>query len=301
MDFENIAAEVINDQLTIIMVPLFALAILLEVWVSWKRQQSLYLGKDTLTSIAMLVTSSLVDALPKLAAFAAFTVLHTLSPFQDIIGRQWWAWLLLLLLDDVTYYWFHRANHEVRLFWAGHISHHSSEYMNFGTALRQGVGERTHKYFFWAWLALLGFDATMIFTMMALSLFYQFWIHTELVRHLPKPFEAIFNTPSHHRVHHGSNIQYLDRNHAGILIIWDKLFGTFSPESEKDRVVYGLTTNINRFNPLFVAGHEYVNIWRDIKRADKMSDKLKYLFLAPGWSHDGDDKRANTLRNSLNS
>jgi sterol desaturase/sphingolipid hydroxylase (fatty acid hydroxylase superfamily) len=206
---------------------------------------------------------------------------------------------MLFFLDDFTYYWFHRLNHEVRLFWAGHVPHHSSVKLNLGTALRQGVGERLHKFFFWMWLPLLGFDPLMMFTIISINLFYQFWVHTEMVGKLPQLIELIFNTPSHHRVHHASNIRYLDRNHAGVLIIWDRIFGTFSEEKNFEPCQYGLTENIKTYNPLKVATHEYAAIWRDVKRAQKWSDKLKYIFFAPGWSHDGEDKRAKTLRRKV--
>jgi len=246
----------------------------------------------------MLVASSIVDFAPKVLAFGGFVILHELSPLKDVIGRQWWAWVILFFLDDFTYYWFHRANHQVRLLWAGHVSHHSSQYLNLGTALRQGVGERLHKYLFWLWLPLLGFDAVMIFTIIGINLFYQFWVHTELVKRLPSFIEAVFNTPSHHRVHHASNIRYLDCNHAGVLIIWDKMFGTFSPESPDENVVYGLTTNIDTYNPFKVALGEYAALWRDVGSAKTLADKLRYILLAPGWSHQGPDKRAASLRRS---
>ena len=203
-----------------------------------------------------------------------------------------WAFFL----DDFLYYWFHRANHEVRLFWAGHVPHHSSVKLNFGTALRQGVGERIHKYFFWLPLPLLGFDPVMIFTIIALNLIYQFWVHTELVTRLPGFFEAIFNTPSHHRVHHASNVRYLDRNHAGVLIIWDKLFGTFAEETRDEPPVYGLTTDIDTYNPVKVAAGEYALLFQAVRRADSWWDKFRYILLAPGWSHDGEDRRSDTLR-----
>ena len=244
----------------------------------------------------MMVLAALVELLPRLLAVALMVQLHDISPLRDIVGRQWWAWLLLFLLDDFTYYWFHRANHEIRLFWAGHVNHHSSQFMNFGTALRQGVGERVHKYVFWLWLPLLGFDPAMIITMISISLFYQFWIHTKAVGKLHPWIEAVFNTPSHHRVHHGSNVSYLDCNHGGILIIWDRLFGTFSPELDTEPVAYGLTTNLGTDNPLVVLSHEYRAIARDLGRAGNYRDRLRYLFLAPGWSHDGPDKRARVLR-----
>jgi sterol desaturase/sphingolipid hydroxylase (fatty acid hydroxylase superfamily) len=171
--------------------------------------------------------------------------------------------------------------------------------MNFATALRQGVMERVHKYAFWLPLPLLGFDPLMVFTMMSLSLFYQFWLHTELIKRLPNWYEAAFNTPSHHRVHHASNIRYLDCNHGGTLIIWDKLFGTFSAEVDGDPVVYGLTTNLTRHDPLHVATHEYASLLADVRRAATWRDRLGYFFKAPGWSHDGVDKRAKVLRAAM--
>ena len=162
--------------------------------------------------------------------------------------------------------------------------------------LRQGVGERVYKYVFWLWLPLVGFDAAMVLLMIGLNLSYQFWVHTEAVRRLPGWYEAIFNTPSHHRVHHGSNARYLDRNHAGVLIVWDKLFGTFSAELDEDPVVYGLTKNLATRNPWRVLSHGYTELWRDVWRADRWADRLRYVCMPPGWSHDGPDLRARTLR-----
>lgn len=293
-------AEAINqlqhDKLLIFAVPIFLMASTAEFFLAKDKYPNLYQKKDFWVSLSMGVFSAIVEILPKALAFMAFYYLHELSPFKAIVQRQWWAWLILFVADDFTYYWFHRLNHEVRLFWAGHVPHHSSIHYNLGTALRQGVGERVHKLFFWLWIPLLGFDPLMIFVMISVNLFYQFWVHTELVDKLPKWYEAVFNTPSHHRVHHASNIRYLDRNHAGALIIWDRFFGTFSAELDTEKPVYGLTENINTFRPDKVAAHEYRAIWKDINKTKSFSDKLKYIFWAPGWSHDGDDKRAKTLR-----
>ena len=135
--------------------------------------------------------------------------------------------------------------------------------------------------------------------MQTVSLVYQFFQHTELVRKLPRPIEFIFNTPSHHRVHHGSNIKYLDQNHAGILIIWDRIFGTFQEEDDNEPVKYGITDNIDTYNPLKIASHEVIHLYQDVKRAKGINNKLKYLFMPPGWSHDGKDLRAKTLRKNL--
>lgn len=286
-----------QDKLLYFALPIFFVGMLIEYRIAKEK----YHGKDTGVSLLMMVFSAIVEFIPKISAFIAFFYLHEISPLKNIVQRQWWAWVLLLFADDFAYYWFHRLNHEVRLFWAGHVPHHSSVYMNLGTALRQGVGERIHKFFFWMLIPLLGFDPLMMFTMMGISLIYQFFVHTELVDKLPKPIELIFNTPSHHRVHHASNIRYLDCNHAGILIIWDRMFGTFSEElKEVEKPVYGLTVNIETFNPVKVATHEYTAIWNDVKRADTWSDKLNYIFNSPGWTHDGEDKRAKTLRKKMN-
>lgn len=288
--------DFLQDDLSLFALPLYLAAVLVEAWHAQRHQLGRYRLGDTLASFSMLAASAIVELLPRLLALAAFVYLHEVSPLRDVIGRQWWAWLLLFVLDDFSYYWFHRANHEVRLLWAGHVNHHSSQYLNFGTALRQGVGERVHKFLFWMWLPLLGFDPAMIVTVISLNLFYQFWIHTRAVGKLHPWIEAVFNTPSHHRVHHGSNVRYLDRNHGGVLIIWDRLFGTFADERDDEPVVYGLTTNIDSDNPWTVLSHEYRAIWRDLRRANHWGDRLRILFLAPGWSADGPDKRASVLR-----
>lgn len=291
--------NLLGDQLAALALPLYLLAMVVEALVALQQQRYQYQWRDTFASLSMLVTTGVIEILPKALALSAFVVLHEISPLRDVIERQWWAWVLLFFLDDLTYYGFHRANHEVRLFWAGHVNHHSSEHLNFGTALRQGVGERLHKYLFWLWLPLLGFDALMLVTMMSLSLFYQFWVHTEWVRRLPVLFEVVFNTPSHHRVHHASNVRYLDRNHAGVLIVWDKWFGTFAAERLDEPCVYGLTTNLASYNPVVVLTHEYAALARDMARATTWADRWRYLWKAPGWSHDGEDRRANVLRQRL--
>lgn len=286
-----------QDKLLYFALPIFLISMLVEYQISKEK----YNAKDTGISILMMIFSAIVEFFPKVIAFIIFFYLHELSPLKDIVERQWWIWILLFFADDFAYYWFHRLNHEVRLFWAGHVPHHSSIHMNLGTALRQGVGERIHKFFFWIWIPLLGIDPLMMFVMMSVSLIYQFFVHTELVDKLPKPIEFIFNTPSHHRVHHASNIRYLDCNHAGVLIIWDRIFGTFSEElKDIEHPVYGLTVNIETYNPIKVATHEYSAILKDVKRASKFSDKLNYIFNSPGWTHDGEDKRAKTLRKKMN-
>ena len=296
MNWQAVINDFSNDDLIYWFFPIFLLALALEFFYSREKNLELFEAQDTKASLWMMIYVVFVDLLPKFFFFALIYFLHELSPLKDVVQRQWWAWALLFVLDDFIYYWMHRLNHQVRIFWAGHVSHHSAIRMNYATALRQGVGERIHKYLFWIPLPLLGFDAVMIFVMMSINLFYQFWIHTELVDRLPRPLELILNTPSHHRVHHASNLRYLDCNHAGVFILWDKLFGSFSEEHPSDPPRYGLTENITSYRPLDVATHEYQSIWRDVRRAKRWQDKLKYIFLAPGWSHDGEDKRSKVLR-----
>ena len=184
---------------------------------------------------------------------------------------------------DFIYYWNHRASHESRWLWAMHVVHHSSEHYNLSTALRQSVAESLTVHVPYGLLSLAGVRPALIEQARAINLIYQFWIHTEAIRSIGW-LENVLNTPSHHRVHHGSNRAYLDRNHGSILIVWDRLFGTFEPEGEQ--VVYGLTKNINTFNPLRIATHEWIDIARDIASADNWPDRISYLVRGPGWAYE---------------
>ena len=287
-----------QDDLIILVLPLFLLTVAIESAYSAWRKLEWYQWQDFWGSMGIMLITPLVDLLPKLLAVVAMFAVYEISPLQGTFGRQWWAWVLLFLLDDFIYYCFHRANHEIRFMWAGHVNHHSSQYMNYGTALRQGVGERVYKYFFWLPLPLLGFEPAMVITMMSISLFYQFWIHTRAIGKLHPLIEFIFNTPSHHRVHHASNIRYLDCNHGGTLIIWDRLCGTFSEELEQRP--RGVRTDAQYRNLQPVCGSSRMNT---VANAARMSvaltqwrDKLRYLLLAPGWRHNGPDERARILR-----
>jgi len=289
-------ADFLNDPLLQWMLPIYLIALLLECLYSYQQRKGWYNQRHTTASLSMLLASAIVDVLPKLLAIWLMLQLEALSPLADAIGRQWWAWMALFLLDDFTYYWFHRSNHECRLLWAGHVNHHSARYMNFATALRQGVGERLPKYFYWLPLPLLGFDVAMILAMISINLFYQFWVHTPAIARLPAPIEWFFNTPSHHRVHHASNPRYIDRNHGGVLIIWDRLFGTFQQELDDEAPVFGLTKNLPNESPWTVLTHEYRALARDVRRASGWRDRLFYLSGPPGWSHDGPDQSAKTRR-----
>src|SRR6266481_3581026 len=258
--------------------PGFIALLVLEAVLDAFMRRDLYRFKDTAASLTMGTGSVLLGLLSKSMVFVIFSKVHQFAIFK--IGYQWWAWALLFFADDFSYYWFHRISHECRLFWASHVVHHSSQRYNLGTALRQTWTGNFMTWVFWLWLPLVGFAPVMVLTMQAVSLLYQFWIHTELVRCMG-PLEAVLNTPSHHRVHHGSNQIYLDRNHAGVLIIWDRIFGTFEPEGEK--VVYGLTKNINSYNPFRIAFHEWIDIANDLRRATGWNQKLRCIIGPPGF------------------
>ncbi len=200
------------------------------------------------------------------------------------LGKGPLAWLTAMIGWDFIYYWNHRFMHQIRVMWAIHVVHHSSEHYNLSTALRQPVASAFGVWVPAGWLARLGVRPTLIETSRALNLIYQFWIHTDLVRTLG-PAEEVLNTPSHHRAHHGVNKRYLDRNHGGILIIWDRLFGTFARERADDPVVYGLTKNIDTYNVVTIATHEYRDIVRDVANSTNWKDRLSFVFRGPGWAY----------------
>jgi len=281
------------SNLVLYAIPAFILAMVIEALCVRGRTGIMgYEKRDSAASITMGLLAVIVSGATKLLiSIPLFTVLYE-HRLVDL-GGAWWSWLVLLFAEDLCYYWFHRIHHEVRLLWSCHVNHHSSRYFNLSTALRQPLLTPLTGPIFWAPLPLLGFPPWMVLTAQALSLLYQFWIHTELVSTLG-PLEWFMNTPSHHRVHHGKNLDYLDRNHGGIFIVWDRLFGTFAPE--KDHVVFGLTKDIQTFNPLRIAFHELAAIGRDVARAPSLVAKLGYVLLPPGWSHDGSTLTATQLR-----
>jgi sterol desaturase/sphingolipid hydroxylase (fatty acid hydroxylase superfamily) len=203
------------------------------------------------------------------------------------------------VLDDFAYYWFHRASHECRFWWAAHVNHHSSQHYNLSTAIRQPwTGVLVGTWAPWFPLVLLGFPPEMIFVQSGFSLLYQFWLHTESIRRMPRWFEYLFNTPSHHRVHHAANPRYVDRNYGGTLMVWDRLFGTFAAESDQEPCRYGLIKNIDTYNPIKIAFHEWAAIVRDVRSARSLREVFRYVFGPPGWQPDGRGPTADNLRAS---
>ena len=232
-------------------------------------------GGSAVTSLA----SAVVTVSTLWSAETAGKKLFRLSPLD--LGTGPLAYAVAILGWDFIYYWNHRFDHESRWLWAMHVVHHSSERYNLSTALRQPVAEALTIYVPYGLLSLLGVRPALVQDARAINLIYQFWVHTEVIRSIG-PFERVFNSPAHHRVHHGSNREYLDRNHGSILILWDRLFGTFEPEGQK--VVYGLTTNIDTFNPARIASHEWIAIARDVFRSETWKDRVGYLVRGPGWA-----------------
>lgn len=284
------------DTLILWAMPVFALSMLLELWHSRRRGAAVYEARDAWASIGMGF-GSVVAGLPfKLAFLWLLVTLYEYRLFT--IEMSVLGYLALFLAEDLCYYWSHRINHEVRLFWAAHVSHHSSTRYHFATAVRQSWTQPYLMWIFWLPLPLLGFSPKVILVQQAVSLIYQFFIHTQEVDKLG-PLEWVLNTPSHHRVHHAVNVRYLDKNHGGILIIWDRLFGTFAAEQRNDPPVYGITKNIESYNPLHIAFHEWRALFRDVGRAPSFREKLRYLFAPPGYSHDGSTLTSRQLQSKL--
>ncbi len=294
MDMGAWFEEVVADELIVFGFGVFMVAIAVEAWVAHRRRVHTYNLAEVRTSFGLMLVAAAVEWLPRQLAVFAMILLHDISPLRDVVERQWWAWLLLFLLDDFAFYWWHRLSHQVRILWAGHVNHHSANNLNLATAIRAGVGERLTRMSFWLWIPLLGFDAGMILIVMVISLFYQFWLHSPFFGRLPKVIEFFFNTPSHHRVHHARNPRYLDANHGGVLIIWDRLFGTFVSEAEDDPCRYGLTRPLGDVSLREAVLHEYTALWRDLQQAEDWQTRVRHLFCAPDWPHQG--RRASTKR-----
>lgn len=267
-------------------IPAFVALVLAEMLVARMQDRRRYCPRDTLTSLGLGFGSTIAGILSGGAVFALSMWVWQFRLLD--IGYAWWAFPLAFVLDDLAYYWFHRTAHRVRWFWASHVIHHSSQHYNLSTALRQTwTGFFSLAFLFRLPLFLIGFPPPLVFFVAGVNLVYQFWIHTEAIGRMPRWFEAVMNTPSHHRVHHATNARYLDANYAGVFIIWDKLFGTYVAERNDDRPRYGIVHNLGHFGILRAATHEWVGIARDVWRAPGWRNKLGYMIREPGWSHDG--------------
>ena len=267
----------------VLSIPIFFILIGIELIVERFTHKDLYHLPDAIANLSCGITSQLSGLFLKVFAIGIYQLLFEHAAFFTLDNTKWYYWLMLFLLVDFAYYWAHRMSHEINLFWGGHVVHHQSEDYNLSVALRQSSLQVIWTFAFNLPIALLGFKTIDFALIAALNTLYQFWIHTETIGKMGW-FEYIFNTPSHHRVHHGRNPKYIDKNHAGSLIIWDKMFGTF--QEEEERPTYGITKPINSWNAAFANVSHYVDMGKDLKQISRWSDKIKYLFKKPGWLPD---------------
>ena len=255
-----------------------------------------YEWKDTLASIAMRGGNYVTNVMLAGATYVVFSYLHQYRLFDISMGSAW-AWAALVVLDDFAYYWFHRFSHECRFWWAAHVNHHSSQHYNLSTAIRQSwTGVLAGTWLPWFPLLLIGFPPEMVLLQSGINLLYQFWIHTEAIHRLPRWFEYLFNTPSNHRVHHAANARYVDRNYAGIFMVWDRLFRTHAEELDSEPPRYGLIRNIDTFNPLRIAFHEWMAMIRDVRHSNSLREAFMHMFGPPGWRPDGRGPTAANIR-----
>lgn len=267
--------------------PLYALFIVLEVsYIMVKKRGGDYETRDTAASILMGVGNVIATIL--LGGIGLFILFQLYAMRLFDLAVTPFMLLIVFLFDDLRFYWSHRFSHRIRWFWANHVVHHSSQHYNLSTALRQPwFNAFSGMVFIYTPFVLLGVHPLAIVFVSSINLLYQFFIHTEAIRKLPRWIEFIFSTPSHHRVHHSTNPEYLDTNYGGVLIIWDRLFRTFVEENEQETIRYGIVNNLGTFNPLRISSHEFVAIFKDMVGSGlSLRQRLAYIFAVPGWSHD---------------
>ena len=262
-------------------IPIFFLLIGVELLIVRMRGLPYYRFNDAITNLSCGIGSQVSGIFMKFLTFGVYVIIYNHSPLSGRIPYNYLTIILLFLGVDFFYYWFHRLAHEISIMWGSHVVHHQSEEYNLTVALRQAWVQGAFSWVFYLPLAFVGFDPYMFATIASLQTLYQFWIHTKVIDKMPAWFEYVFNTPSHHRVHHGVNPKYIDKNHAGTLIIWDRVFGTFQLEEEE--VVYGITTQPKSWNPLWLNFEYWIDLFKDTTKVHKPVDAVRMLTLAPGW------------------
>lgn len=272
---------------------------LLEMYFSYVHDRKQYRGRDTFTNVYLMASAFVINVLTKTGTFMLlqYVYLHY-RLFQ--ISNTLIYWIVLILAQDFLYWFLHYTGHYVRFFWAMHVTHHSSEHFNLTTGFRSTVFEPLYRVFFYLPLALMGFNAVDILFAYLVTQIYGNLVHTQVIGKLHPVFEYIFVTPSHHRVHHASNLRYLDKNMGMVLILWDRIFGTFQAEvPEKEDIKYGLTKQPDDIGPVNIIFHEFIALYKDVRNAPTFTDKLKYIFYPPGWSHDGSTQTAKVMQREL--
>ena len=263
----------------VLAIPVFLVLILLELLIARVQEKDYYRLSDSINDLSCGILDQLLMVFLKTALFAGYVFVYDRWRLFSIPGSPW-AWAACLLGVDFLYYWFHRTGHEVNAFWAAHVVHHQSEEYNLAVALRQGAFQPAFSWLFYLPLALLGFPPLMFLTVTSIDTLYQFWIHTRAIGRLGL-LEGVLSTPSNHRVHHGRNPKYVDRNHGGILIVWDRLFGTYQREEEEP--AYGITTPLRSFNPVWAHLHYWVELAAKARRTSRLADRVRLFLKPPGW------------------
>ncbi|MCS6819541.1 MAG: sterol desaturase family protein [Chitinophagales bacterium] len=266
-------------------IPVFFIAMGLEYYIGRKRNRNLYRLNDTINNLLLGGGQQIANLFYKLFLFVVFVYVYKNFRFFTL-PDTWWSLALCIVLYDFIFYWAHRWGHEINIFWGAHVVHHQSEEFNLSVALRQSWFHHLLAFFLFSPMPLLGFSPEIFFAAGAIQTVGQFWIHTQLIGKLHPWIEFIFNTPSHHRVHHSRDPKYIDKNHGGILIIWDRMFGTFKEEETNDEITYGITQPLQSWNPLWANVHYYVSLWNKLSGFKRFSDKIKIWFSRPGWLPD---------------
>lgn len=260
-------------------VPVFFILIGVELAYSFYKKLNYYRLNDSIANLSQGIGQQMIDVFMKTVLFFGYKYIFENWRILEL-PKSIWIWIILFIGVDFCYYWFHRMSHQINLLWAAHIVHHQSEEYNLTVALRQSWFQSWFSWVFYLPLAFLGFDPLIFITLSSFNTLYQFWIHTRAIKSLG-PLEWILNTPSHHRVHHGSNPKYIDKNHAGTLIIWDRMFGTFQKEEEE--VYYGITTPLASWNPVWANVHYWDELLRTARKSPRWRDKVNVFLKAPGW------------------
>lgn len=279
--------------------------LLVLIVVEFFSARHLYHIKESLSGFGIALVASLIAAFTKVVALAIFV--FCFSYFEPLrveylgyssFGWAWYVWILCILADDFNFYWHHRLSHNIRLLWAAHVPHHSSMTFNLTVSIRNGWFITFYKPVFWLWMAVVGFEPLMIATCLIINANYQFFLHSQLVPSLGW-FGKIFNTPYIHQLHHSSNVEYLDKNHGGIFLIWDKLFGTFQDVIPDVAPKFGVIHGPKNFSPVEANIHEFRSIVEDTRKSKNLWHRLKYIFYPPGWSHDGSSLTTRQIQKEL--
>jgi sterol desaturase/sphingolipid hydroxylase (fatty acid hydroxylase superfamily) len=256
--------------------PVMFFLVFVEWVISLYKNKDAYDGKDFLAAATIGFGNVGISALIKVATFGVALFFYNLVPWK--VPATWWSFILCFFALDFARYWAHRVAHEQRFWWATHVTHHNSKKYNFSVSFRLSWTQHI-KIIFFIPVMCLGFDPFVFFICHQIAVLYQFWIHTEFIKKLPAPIEYFFTTPSHHRVHHASDEHYLDKNYGSTFIIWDRIFGTFMPEGERPN--YGITKPVTSYNPVYLVFHEWVDIFKDLKKAESFAEGWKILFAPP--------------------